>query len=76
LRDEYINRLRGIEPGVPFDAAIRGQAIMQMQEQESELLNAAQKSKGRNQPLAFPFWTSIGMAALFEEASVLGGLYL
>ncbi|MBA2704658.1 MAG: DUF4214 domain-containing protein [Blastocatellia bacterium] len=32
LRDEYIARLRGIEPGHPFDPAARGRAIRQLEQ--------------------------------------------
>ena len=34
LRDEYVARRRGIEPGRPFDPAARGRAIEQMERQE------------------------------------------
>src|SRR5713101_5978715 len=34
LRDEYIARKRGIEPGRPFDPSMRGRAIDQMERQE------------------------------------------
>src|SRR3989442_11758032 len=33
LRDEYVARRRGIEPGRPFDPAARGRAIEQMERQ-------------------------------------------
>ena len=33
LRDEYVARRRGIEPGRPFDQAARGRAIEQMERQ-------------------------------------------
>jgi hypothetical protein len=35
LRDEYIARKRGIEPGRPFDPSMRGRAIDQMDRQEN-----------------------------------------
>ena len=35
LRDEYVARRRGIEPGRPFDPEARGRAIRQMQAQEA-----------------------------------------
>ena len=35
LRDEYIARRRGLEPGRPFDPEARGHAIQQMQVQEA-----------------------------------------
>src|SRR5438552_10316782 len=34
LRDEYVARRRGIEPGRPFDPGARGRAIEQMERQE------------------------------------------
>jgi hypothetical protein len=34
LRDEYVARKRGIEPGRPFDPSMRGRAIDQMERQE------------------------------------------
>src|ERR1044071_3946798 len=34
LRDEYVARLRGIEPGRPFDPGARGRAIQQMNQVE------------------------------------------
>src|SRR6185295_6397861 len=34
LRDEYISRRRGLEPGGPFDPEARGRAVRQMQAQE------------------------------------------
>ncbi|HXM33950.1 MAG TPA: carboxypeptidase-like regulatory domain-containing protein, partial [Pyrinomonadaceae bacterium] len=73
LRDEHINRLRGVEPGMPFDASIRGRAIVRMQQQETELQKAA-KSKGRMTPLAFPFWTSIGPRPVPNGSSQPGTL--
>ena len=35
LRDEYIGRLRGIEPGFPLDLSLRGAAVRQMEQQLS-----------------------------------------
>jgi len=74
LRDEHINRLRGVEPGMPFDASIRGKAIVQMQQQETALLKAAQESKGPLAPLVFPFWTSIGPRPVPNGSSQPGTL--
>jgi hypothetical protein len=71
-RDEYINRLRGVEPGVPFDASIRGRAIVQMQQQEADL--RAEESKGRLSPLAFPSWISIGPRPVPNGSSQPGTL--
>jgi hypothetical protein len=67
LRDEYIARLRGIEPGRPFDSGARGRAIRQM---ESAQTLRAESSKdsffnrltsvfGSETPLA-SIWTELG----------------
>lgn len=36
-REEWVNRRRGIKPGVPFDPAARGRAIRKMELQETAL---------------------------------------
>ncbi|HEY8186599.1 MAG TPA: Calx-beta domain-containing protein [Pyrinomonadaceae bacterium] len=43
LRDEYIARRRGMEPGRPFDPEARGRAIRQMQVQEVFLAETAKR---------------------------------
>lgn len=43
LRDEYISRRRGLEPGLPFDVEARGRAIQQMQIQETFIAEAAKR---------------------------------
>src|SRR6059058_1284675 len=61
LRDEYVARRRGIEPGRPFDPAARGRAIEQMERQkkgrliESILNGAAPPPEGVKAA-----WTAIG----------------
>src|SRR5437016_2998744 len=40
LRSEYIWRLRGWEPGKPFDSGARGRALRQMEEQEARIADA------------------------------------
>jgi hypothetical protein len=69
LRDEYISRRRGIEPGQPFDPEARGRAIRQMQVQEAFQAETAKRlqingssSLGPNIPTAA--WTAIGPAPL------------
>ena len=44
LRDEYIGRLRGIEPGRPFNPNWREGAIEQMQRQREQMVETAKKS--------------------------------
>lgn len=55
LRGEYIGRLRGIEPDLPFDTTARSRAVNQMQRQESNLLKSS--SNGFAPTVA---WTEIG----------------
>ena len=70
LRDEYIARRRGMEPGRPFDPEARGRAIRQMQVQEAfqaetakQLhLNGSSSAFGPNIPTAA--WIPIGPAPL------------
>ena len=61
LREEHIHRLRGIEPGRPFDPEARGRAIVQMEDQERQEAEAI-----GNSPLigvaATPTWKEIGPA--------------
>ena len=69
LRDEYIARRRGIEPGRPFDPLARGRAVRQMEVQEALQAEAA-KSLQLNRSSAFgstftsATWTPIGPAPL------------
>lgn len=62
LREEHIARLRGIEPGKPFDPNARTRAIKQLENQES-LLVATKVHSGRFGIVAldlFPLWTELG----------------
>src|SRR5260370_36152620 len=59
LRDEHIARLRGWEPGKPFDPTARVRAIQQMEKQEA-LHKAIGPSKLGIIPLAFPSWVNLG----------------
>src|SRR5438445_2246450 len=63
LRDEYIARKRGIEPGRPFDPTLRGRALEQMDRQEK---NSRLESivNGDLTPAAGGTWTAIGPAPL------------
>jgi hypothetical protein len=78
LRDEYIARRRGLEPGKPFDPQARGRAIRQMETQEA-LQAEAVKRLQLNRPtnvLGSNFisatWTPIGPAPL-PNGSAQGG---
>ncbi len=67
LRDEYIARLRGVEPGRPFDPGARGRAIRQMEEIQSlraegtrnSFFNKLTSAFGSETPLA-TVWTELG----------------
>jgi hypothetical protein len=61
LRDLHIARLRGWEPGKPFDFSARAKAIRQMEMQES--LNRQRgrlMSNGIVAQAAFPIWSELG----------------
>ena len=70
LRDEYIARRRGMEPGRPFDPEARGRAIRQMQVQEAFQAETAKRlhlnrtygALGPNSTTTT--WTAIGPAPL------------
>jgi hypothetical protein len=71
LRDEYIARKHGIEPGLPFDPEARGRAIRQMEVQEAFLADAARRLQPGNTneaiteaPTIAPFWLGLGPAPL------------
>jgi hypothetical protein len=69
LRDEYISRRRGIEPGRPFDPEARGRAIRQMQVQEAFQVEAAKRLQLNRSSAVGPdiptaLWTAIGPAPL------------
>ena len=65
LRGEYLGRLRGIEPGMPFDVTARSRAVNLLQKQEDRLQEAARKD-GQNGKLspALVNWTEIGPFSL------------
>src|SRR5437879_1616746 len=63
LRDEYIGRKRGMEPGRPFDPEMRSQAIEQMDRQEKghridSIVN------GSLTPAAGGAWTALGPTSI------------
>src|SRR5260370_29765629 len=61
LRDEYVARRRGIEPGRPFDPAVRGRAIEQMERQEKGRLIDSILNGGAPPPEGVDAaWTAIG----------------
>src|SRR5437667_6311605 len=61
LRDEYVARRRGIEPGRPFDPAARGRAIGQMERQEKGRLIESILNGGAPPPEGVDAaWTAIG----------------
>ena len=69
LRDDYISRRRGFEPGKPFDPAARLRAVKQMQVQEAFQAEAAKRlqlngSSGPGPNIATAVWTAIGPAPL------------
>ena len=70
LRDEYIARRRGMEPGRPFDPEARGRAIRQMQMQEAFQAETAKRLRSNGSGGAFEpnsltaAWVAIGPAPL------------
>src|SRR2546421_2780355 len=64
LRDEYIARKRGIEPGLPFNPELRAEAIDQMERQEKgRRLESLVNGSGLT-PASGGAWTAIGPAPL------------
>src|SRR2546425_305864 len=78
LRDEYIARRRGVEPGWPFDPTARTRAIQQMEEQEAQRLPddswaGKLKSLFGLVPEAGGTWTAIGPAPVPNGSAQGGG---
>ncbi|MDQ1707934.1 MAG: hypothetical protein QOJ88_1145 [Pyrinomonadaceae bacterium] len=71
MRGEYVERLRGIEPGKPFDVQQRVRAVAEMQRQEAAIRSAS-KSTTLSPMGAFPNWTAIGPSPLPNGQSVTG----
>jgi hypothetical protein len=59
-REAFIALLRGVDPSKPFDGLARMRANAMMDVQLTELRNQAERSKGTNQPMAFPNWVELG----------------
>ena len=72
LREEYIGRKRGIEPGRPFDPSLRGRAIEQMDRQEKNR-KLEELISGNLTPLVGGAWTSIGPTPISNGQALSGG---
>src|SRR5213080_4219783 len=70
LRDEYIARKRGIEPGMPFNPKLRGEAIDQMERQEKGRRLESLVSGGSLTPLSGGVWTAIGPSTIANGQSL------
>jgi hypothetical protein len=71
LRDEYNARLRGVEPGMPYDPLARGRALRQLEHQESRMRFDSLKSLTPNAALAS--WVPLGPRPLPNGQSLSGG---
>lgn len=79
LRDEYIARLRGIEPGYPFDSGARGRAIRKMEEVQAQraettknsFFNKLTSAFGSETPLA-SVWAELGPRPLPNGSAQTG----
>ncbi|HEX3282750.1 MAG TPA: hypothetical protein VHR36_16050, partial [Pyrinomonadaceae bacterium] len=65
LRDEYIARLRGIEPGRPFDPDARGRAIRQME--RAQTLQAESTKNSFFNKLTSVFGSETPLASIWAE---------
>ncbi|HBB89126.1 MAG TPA: hypothetical protein DC047_16085 [Blastocatellia bacterium] len=65
MRDEYIARLRGIEPGRPFDSGARGRAILQME--RAQTLRAESSKNSFFNKLASVFGSETPLASVWAE---------
>ena len=77
LREEQIARMRGYEPGKPFDPQARGRALREMERQESALALTAKANRVRAE-ISGTTWTPIGPAPIpngqtFGVASPVSG---
>ena len=63
LREEQIARMRGYEPGKPFDARARGRALQEMERQE-RALTLAVKTGNIRRDISANTWTPIGPAPI------------
>ena len=72
LRGEYFGRLRGIEPGRPFDPQMRSRAIEQMDRQEKGRRIESLVNGGLT-PAAGGAWTALGPTTITNGQSLQGG---
>ncbi len=59
-REGFVSRLRGLDPGKPFDPSARGRAIDVMNRQEARLRSESLTAGGTNLPAPIPAWVEIG----------------
>ncbi len=75
LRSEFTARLRGIEPGHPFDPTQRIRAVGRMQAQEMEIQQAVRRESARTSikpETITPPWVQLGPQPLPNGQSVTG----
>src|SRR6266404_1891718 len=72
LRDEYIGRKRGIEPGRPFNPELRARAIEQMDRQEKGF-KIDSIVNGSLTPAAGGAWTALGPTNITNGQPLSGG---
>jgi len=73
LRDEYVARKRGIEPGRPFDPSLRGRAIEQMDRQEENRKIESLVNGSLTPPIGVDAtWTPIGPSTFTNGQSLSG----
>lgn len=74
LRGEYIQRLRGIEPGLPFDFTARSRAVNLLQNQENILKeNALENHQTESFSQALASWTELGPMSLPNGQTQVNG---
>lgn len=74
LRNDYIGRRRGIEPGRPFDPSMRGRAIEQMERQEKNLKIESLVNGSLTPSIGVDAaWTPIGPTTIPNGQALSGG---
>src|SRR5882672_8568430 len=74
LRGEYFGRLRGIEPGLPFNPELRSQAIAQMDRQQKRRRIESIVNGGLTPPIgADAAWTPLGPTSITNGQPLSGG---
>src|SRR6266850_4690010 len=74
LRGEYFGRLRGIEPGLPFNPELRSQAIAQMDRQQKGRRIDSIVNGGLAPPIgADAAWTPLGPTSITNGQPLSGG---